>query len=275
MPYLETKDATRLFYTDWGDGPPVLFVHAWALNSDMWAYQMPDLLEAGVRCIAHDRRGHGRSDRPARGYDYDTLADDLAILIETLDLDDVMLVGYSSGAGDVVRYLARHGADRVARVVLGAPTLPMLLRAPDNPDGLDPAIAAASAEKLRHDVPKWCADNAPGFFGDRAVSDGLTDWVMRQIVDTPLRVLLETSAAFAAADFRSELRSMAVPALVVQGDLDASAPIDITGRKTAALIPGSNLIVYEGAGHGLFAADHERFNEDLLSFIRAAEPVVA
>jgi non-heme chloroperoxidase len=268
MPFISTSDNTNLFYTDWAAGDPVVFVHAWALNSDMWAYQIPDLVGAGLRCVAYDRRGHGRSDVPGQGYDYDTFADDLATVLEHLDLDDVTLVGYSAGCGDVVRYVTRHGDDRVARAILIAPTLPMLLQTPDNPDGLDPAIAATSAEKLKRDVPQWCADNAPAFFGDRQVSPGLADWVTRQIVDTPLKVLLDTAALFAASDFRSELGSFEVPALLVHGDLDASAPIDITGRKAADLIPDSRLVVYEGAGHGLYAADHERLNGDVLAFVR-------
>jgi len=272
MPFLTTRDNTTLFYTDWGDGEPVVFVHAWALNSDMWAYQMPEFAGAGLRCIAYDRRGHGRSDRPGRGYDYDTFADDLAALVEHLDLENVTLVGYSAGSGDVVRYVTRHGAGRVARAILVAPTLPMLLRTPDNPEGLDPAIAMASTEKLRADVPRWCADNAPAFFGDRQVSPGLGDWVTRQIVDTPLKVLLETAALFAASDFRAELASFAVPTLLIHGDIDESAPIEITSRKAIDLIPDGKLIVYEGSGHGLYAADHERLNGDALEFIRQAVP---
>jgi pimeloyl-ACP methyl ester carboxylesterase len=268
MPFFSTSDNAKLFFTDWGDADPVVFVHAWALDSDMWTYQMPDLVGAGLRCIAYDRRGHGRSDRPGHGYDYDTFADDLAALVAQLDLDGVTLVGYSAGCGDVVRYVTRHGDDRVARAILVAPTLPMLLRTPDNPNGLDPAIAAASAEKLKRDVPQWCADNAPAFFGDRQVSPGLADWVTRQIVATPLKVLLDTAALFAASDFRGELSSFEVPTLVVHGDLDASAPIDITGRKAAELIPDSRLVVYEGSGHGLYAADHDRLNADALEFIR-------
>jgi pimeloyl-ACP methyl ester carboxylesterase len=269
MPYISTSDDTSLFYTDWGDGDPVVFVHSWALNSDMWTYQVPDLVAGGLRCVAFDRRGHGRSDVPGSGYDYDTFADDLAVVVEQFDLHDVTLVGHSAGCGDVVRYMTRHGDRRVARAILLAPILPMLLRTPDNPDGLDPVIAAASAEKLKRDVPQWCEDNAPAFFGDRQVSAGLVDWVTRHIVDTPLEVLLETAGLFAASDFRSELRSLEVPTLVVHGDLDASAPIDITGRKAADLIPDSRLIVYEGAGHGLYAADHDRLNADVLEFVRA------
>ena len=275
MPLIDTPDQTTLFYTDWGDGEPVVFAHAWALNSDMWAYQMPDFVAAGKRCIAYDRRGHGRSDRPGHGYDYDTLADDLAALMDQLDLRGVTLVGHSAGCGDVVRYMTRHGSARVDRCVLLAPIMPLLARTPDNPDGLDEAVLMASAAALKRDVPQWCADNGPPFFGRTPVSDGLGDWVARQIVDTPLKILLDTAAAFSTTDFREELRRVEVPTLVVHGDLDQSAPIDITGRRVADLVPDSTFVVYEGAGHGLYAADHERVNADVLRFLGHAEQAAA
>jgi non-heme chloroperoxidase len=268
MPFIEAYDRTSLFYTDWGTGESVVFAHAWALNSDMWAYQMPEFVAAGLRCVAYDRRGHGRSDRPGDGYDYDTFADDLAALIEQLDLHGVTLVGHSAGCGDIVRYVSRHGTGRIERAVLLAPLTPLLVKTGDNPDGLDESVLAADAQALRRDVPRWCADNAPPFFGERSVSPGLVDWVIRQIVDVPLRVLLETAAVSAATDLRSELSSFTVPTLIIHGDLDASAPIDITGRRTAALLPDRRLIVYEGSGHGLYAADHERLNSDVLAFLR-------
>jgi non-heme chloroperoxidase len=273
MPFIETSDGTSLFYTGWGEGPPVVFVHAWALNSDMWAYQVPDFVAAGFRCITYDRRGHGRSDRPGQGYEHDTLADDLAALVDGLDLDGITLVGHSAGCSDVARYVTRHGADRVERCVLLAPGMPLLAKTPDNPDGLDLAVLIASSEALKKDVPQWCADNAPPFFGRTPVSAGLVDWVTRQIVDTPLKVLLDTATAFATTDFRDELRSFPVETLVIHGDVDASAPIELTGRKTAALIPDAELLIYEGSGHGLYAADHERLNADILAF--AGVPVAA
>jgi non-heme chloroperoxidase len=267
MPYAETDDRTRLFYIDWGSGRPVVFSHAWGLNSDMWNYQLPAFIASGLRCVAFDRRGHGRSDRPGRGYDYDTFADDLAALIEQLDLRDVTLVGHSAGCGEVARYLARHGDGRVERVVMLAPVTPLLAKTEDNPEGLDPSTLAASAAALMADVPGWCAENAPPFFGATAVSPGLVDWVTRQIVDTPLKILLDTATAYATTDFRADLAAVRVPTLIIHGDLDASAPIDLTGRRTAALIAGSRLLVYEGSGHGLYAADHARLNPDVLAFI--------
>jgi non-heme chloroperoxidase len=275
MPFIHTRDATSLFYSDWGEGKPAVFAHAWALNSDMWAYQIPDFVDSGLRCVTYDRRGHGRSDRPRDGYDYDTFADDLASLIEHLDLHEITLIAHSLGCSEIIRYLSRHSDARVKRVVLLAPTMPRLRKAIDNPDGLDERILAASAEALKTDVPQWCADNAPPFFGRSSVSPGLTDWVTRQIVDTPLKVLLDTAATFATADFRGELPSVRVPTLILHGDLDASAPIELTGQKTAELIPGSRLLVYEGSGHGLYAADHERVNSDILAFINRQRALAA
>src|SRR5215213_5770721 len=207
MPFMQASDGTSLFYSDWGEGKPVVFAHAWALNSAMWAYQLPDFTDSGLRCVSFDRRGHGRSDQSRDGYDYDTFADDLASLIEQLELDEITLIGHSLGCSEIIRYLSRHGDARVERMVLLAPTTPMLRKTVDNPDGLDDGALAASAEALKHDVPGWCADNAPPFFGRTAVSPGLTDWVIGQIVDTPLKVLLDTAVAIAAADFRDELPS--------------------------------------------------------------------
>jgi non-heme chloroperoxidase len=231
------------------------------------------LIGAGKPRRSGDRRC--RSSRHPTTRASDTFADDLASLIDHLHLEEVTLVGHSAGCGEVVRYVSRHGDGRVASAVLLAPTMPMLRRTADNPDGLDAAAIAASAEALRKDVPRWCADNAPPFFGRTPVSTGLTDWVTRQIVDTPLKVLLDTAAAVAATDFRGELPGFRVPTLIIHGDLDASAPIEITGRRTAALIPDSRLVVYHGSGHGLYAADQERVNSDILAFVEAEEALAA
>jgi pimeloyl-ACP methyl ester carboxylesterase len=262
-----STDGTRLDITDCGAGAPVLFSHSWALNQDMWTYQLPDLLEAGLRCVTYDRRGHGRSGRAGSGYDYDTFASDLADVIESLDLHEATLVGHSAGCGDIVRYLTRFGSERVGRIALLSPVTPLLLKTDDHPDGIDGSVFEATYAALKRDLPKWCEDNAPPFFGQTPVSAGMYDWVIRQIVDVPLYVLLNTARAFSSTDFRTELAELSVPALVVHGDLDASAPIALTGRRTAALIPDCRFEIYEGAGHGLYASEHERLNADLLRFI--------
>jgi non-heme chloroperoxidase len=270
VPFIETADRTSLFVTEWGSGPPVVFTHAWGLRSDQWTYQVPALADAGLRCVLYDRRGHGRSDRPATGYDIDTLADDLAAVIGHLDLHEATLVAHSLGSKEAIRYLTRHGEGRIARLVLIGPITPLLRQTTDNPDGLDPALIDANYAAVATDVPKWCADfeaAGPYFGSSPGGSPGLIDWTIQMIVDTPLPVLLETLKINADVDMRAELQEIQVPTLIVHGDQDASAPIDLTGRKTAELIGGATLTVYPGAGHGLYASDHDTLNADLLAFI--------
>jgi non-heme chloroperoxidase len=267
--FVEAADGTRLAYTDWGGGRPIVFVHAWALPSAMWDYQRGPLSEQGLRCIAYDRRGHGRSSVPNGGYDCDTLADDLSALLTRLDLSDVTLVGHSFGGGEIVRYLTRHGSSRIAKVALVAPAAtPFVMKTADNPNG----IAAEKLEffrtkVLQQDFPKWLEDGKKAFFvADTSLS--LQDWVMGLMLTTPLRVAIECNRVMTSTDFRQELQKISVPVLIVHGDKDASAPIDLTGRPTAALIPNAQLKVYEGAPHGLFLTHKERLNTDLLGFIK-------
>jgi pimeloyl-ACP methyl ester carboxylesterase len=268
MPFLETADQTSLFVTEWGAGPPVVLVHAWALNGRMWDRQVPDLIDAGHRVVTLDRRGHGRSDCPGDGYDLDTLADDLALVLDRMDLDDVALVGHSLGAAEVVRYLTRHGQDRVARVVLSAPVTPCLRKSDDNPGGIDGAFLDASRDALRADVGAWIEAGTAGYFGvGREVAPLAVEWTRRTIVDTPLPVLLATMAAFADADLRPELEKVDRPTLVLHGTADASAPFEVTGKPTAELLPQGRLVTFEGAGHGLYLADAERYNEELRIFL--------
>ncbi|HEY2595733.1 MAG TPA: alpha/beta hydrolase [Chloroflexota bacterium] len=272
MAFFETSDGVRLYYQDWGDGPAVVFTHAWALSSDQWTYQMPALLDAGLRCVAYDRRGHGRSDRPGRGYEFDRLADDLATLIDQLDLQHVTLMGHSLGTREIVRYLTRHGLARVDKLVFVSPTTPFLLRTSDNPDGWDRALVEASSAALRADVPRWCSEsNRVGpYFGTTSRDvQGLVEWTTRMIVDTPLHVLLQTAGNQIVTDMRPELPRITLPTLIVHGDADASAPIDLTGRKTARLMSNAQLVEYAGAGHGLYASENQRLNADVLEFIHS------
>lgn len=270
LPFVAAKDGTALYYQDWGAGKPVVFVASASLPSEMWQYQMVPMIEEGLRCIAYDRRGHGRSGWPAHGYDYDALADDLAAVIEHLDLRDVTLVGYSMGAGEVVRYLSRHGAGRVARIALVAPVTPCVLEGADNPDGVPAGYFEKVRADTKRDYPKWCADNADAFFVPET-SAGMRRWVIDLALQTSLHAVLACNRTFSTSDFRAELPKIAVPSLVIQGDKDVSAPIDLTGRKTAALIPGCRLEVYEGAPHGLFVTHMERLARDLLGFIRGGQ----
>ncbi|WP_438027174.1 alpha/beta fold hydrolase [Sorangium sp. So ce233] len=264
-PFVEAEDGALLFYRDWGAGKPVLFLSGWALSSDMWGYQMLDLVDDGLRCVAYDRRGHGRSSDPGRGYDYDTLADDLAAVLEQLDLREVTLVGHSMSGGEIARYLARHGDRRIARAVFLAPTTPMILRAADNPDGLDRHLIEHVRAAIRADYPRWLDDNTPSFFVDETPS-ATREWVRSLMFQCSMKAVIDCNRAMAEADLRDELRRIRVPTLVLHGDRDASAPLALTGQKTAALVPGSRLVVYEGAPHGLFVTHRERLSRDLLAF---------
>ena len=269
--FITTSGGVELFYRDWrpegatANGETFVFVPSYSLPSDMWAYQMLPLLRQGFRCIAYDRRGHGRSSDPGGGYDYDTLADDLAAVIDTLDLSDITLVGYSMGGAEAVRYLTRHGSARVARLALVASTLPMLAKTPDNPDGIDRAYADAFQQDLTADYPQWLADNARPFAGPDA-SQAMIDWIREMALRTSHHALFACNETVIRGDFRDELRDVDVPTLIVQGDADVSNPLELTSRRTARLIPDARLVVYEGAPHGIFLSDAARLTADLAAF---------
>jgi len=268
--FVEVPGGVSLFYRDWGIGRPMIFLAPWGLHSGWWEYQMAYLSQNGVRCIAYDRRGHGRSSEPKGGYDFDALSDDLATLITQLDLRDITLVGQSLGAGEIVRYLSRHHAQHIRRVVLVAPITPFLLRTADNPDGTDGAALEKVRRYLSTDRAQAIAGSAPSFFNSpkNPVSAQLMAWWTNMLMPCPLRVLLELHKVFTTTDFRAELRKVSVATTVIHGDSDVSSPIDQTGRKTVALIPDSQLVVYEGAAHALPVTHMERLNHDLLSMTR-------
>jgi len=267
--FVERPDGTRLAFSDWGEGRPVVFVHAWALPSPMWDYQRGPLSERGLRCIAYDRRGHGRSSVTRDGYDCDTLADDLHAVVTALDLHGVTLVGYSFGSGEIVRYLTRHGASRIARVALIAPAAtPFVMKTADNPNGIPAETLEAFRKTIQLDFPSWLENGKKAFFV-ADTSPGLQDWVKQLMLTTPLQVAVECSRVMTSTDFRAELPRITLPTLIIHGDKDASAPIDLTGRPTAALIPNAQFKLYEGAPHGLFVTHKDRLNADLVSFINA------
>ncbi|WP_375768368.1 alpha/beta hydrolase [Archangium gephyra] len=267
--FIRTRDGVDLFYKDWGTGKPVVFLSGWTLGSDMWNYQLVPLSGQGLRCIAYDRRGHGRSSDPGRGYDYDTLADDLAAVLGALDLRDVTLVGHSMASGEMVRYLSRHGDGRIARVVFVAPAAtPFPLKTADNPDGIDASIFEYIRNQLLlRDFPRWLADNARPFV-TAETSPEMMEWLMGMMRQCSMKAVIECNRSGTSTDFRAELPGIRVPALVIHGDKDVSAPLELTGRRTAQLIPGSRLEVYEGAPHGLFVTHMDRLNADLLAFVR-------
>jgi non-heme chloroperoxidase len=264
-PFIETDDGTLLFHKDWGTGRPVLFLHSWSVHSDMWDYQMVALRQSGLRLIAYDRRGHGRSSQPGGGYDFDTLADDLATVIDTLDLDRVTLVGHSMSCGEIIRYLTRHGAGRIARIALLGPTLPFMQRAAHNPDGIDPAVFYTWRSAWRKDFPQSLADIADAFFVPET-SPAMRRWLLAQIDRCSLVAAIDCNVATTETDFTAELPGITVPALILHGDKDVSVPLALA-RKAARLIPDCRLEVYEGAPHGLFLTHMERVNADLAAFI--------
>jgi non-heme chloroperoxidase len=275
MPFIETKDHTSLYYRDWGTGTPVVFVNSAVLSGAMWEYQMLPLSEHGLRCIAYDRRGHGRSDDPGRGYDFDTLADDLAQLLVQLDLHEVALVVQSMGCAEIARYLSRHGTSRIARVALISPITPFLLRTEDNTEGAPKAIFDAHLAAQLKDRPFYNGtDGAIKYFGlgskwpePGLVSPEMVQWLTRLILETSPKANIECFRAFWETDFRPDMRSFTVPTLIIHGENDQNAPL-ICGRRTAQAISGSQLRVYEDAAHGLFLTHKDRLNEDLQAFIQ-------
>src|SRR5215469_13477957 len=258
MPFIETSDHVDLYYWDWGTGKPVVFVSAWALSSAMWEYQAVPLSERNLRCITYDRRGHGRSDDPGRGYTFDRLADDLAELLVQLDLHEITLVGHSMGSGEVARYLSRHGTSRIARVVLVSPITPFLLRTEDNPQGAPKAFLDAHITALLTDRPHYATDGVIKFFSlgsmwprPEVVSSELVQWGIRLLLETSPKATVECRRIIGETDFRPDMAAFTIPTLIIHGNNDQTAPLDLCGRRTAGLIPGSELKVYEGASHGL------------------------
>jgi non-heme chloroperoxidase len=244
----------------------VLFLNSLGCGAQMWDYQMAAFADEGFRCIGFDRRGHGRSDRPAGGYDFDTFADDLAVLIEALDLSRLTLIGHSMAGGEAARYLTRHGQDRVARLVLLAPTTPMLLKTDDNPNGAPKADFEALWAQWRGDYPKWVTDNVAPFFIPET-SPAMMRWGA-SLLQTPVPIAIACARAMVGEDFRAEMRGIEVPTLIIHGDRDRSAPVELTGKPSAEAVPGSRLLVYEGAPHGLMFTHMDRLHADIWRFIR-------
>ncbi|HKF01760.1 MAG TPA: alpha/beta hydrolase [Candidatus Sulfotelmatobacter sp.] len=269
---IETRDKTRIHFRDWGGGRPIVFVAPWGLCSDWWDIPVINFFERGWRCVSFDRRGHARSDDPSHGYDFDTLADDIAAVLDALDLQDVVLVGHSLGGAEVVRYLTRHRSRRVKHAVLIAPTTPFRLKTDDNPRGTPRETIEKNRESLKHDLPRLAAQAAPDFFGvpKNSVSTETMDWWCRMFLDRcSIKVLLELFKLMNETDFRSELPTIQTPMLILQGDIDKSAPLELTGRPTHELVAGSRLIVYENAAHGLPYTHTDRMLEDIIAFAGA------
>ena len=273
MSFVTVSDGTQIYYKDWGSGPPVLLSHGWPLNSDSWEAQMLFLATNGFRVIAHDRRGHGRSTQSWSGNDMDTYADDLATVIETLDLRDVALVGFSTGGGEVARYIGRHGTGRVAKVVLVSAGPPFMLRTEDTPAGVPIAVFDNLRAGSLADRSQTYRDLADGpFFGANRKganpSRGVRDAFWLQGMQAGHRNALECITAFSATDFRPDLERIDVPTLVIHGDDDQVVPLEVGGAASAARISGAVLKIYPGAPHGITDTHKEELSADLFTFLK-------
>jgi len=271
MSTFQTRDGTSIYFKDWGTGKPVLFSHGWPLDADMWDTQMEYLASRGYRAIAFDRRGFGRSSQPWTGYDYDTFADDIAQLIEHLDLHEVTLVGFSMGGGDVSRYIGRHGTGRVAGLVLLGAVTPVFGKRPDNPDGVDLSVFEGIEAGLRADRAQFIADFAAPFYGlnqGQQASPGVQTQTLNIALLASLKATLDCVTAFSQTDFRQDLTQVDVPTLVIHGDADQVVPFETTGKRAAQLIAGAELKVYACAPHGFAVTHAQRLNEDLLAFLQ-------
>lgn len=273
MSTFTTRDGCEIYYKDWGQGQPVVFCHGWPLDADMWEYQMHFLAEHGLRAIAYDRRGFGRSGQPWTGYDYDTFADDLSELLETLDLKDVTLVGFSMGGGDVARYIGRHGTARVARVALLSAVTPLFIKTASHPQGVDKAVFDGIKAGLLADRPQFLDDFGTLFYGtnraDHKVSKGILAQTLQIALLASIKATVDCVTAFSETDFFADLKKFDVPTLVVHGDDDQVVPFEATGKLAAEAIAGAELKVYAGAPHALPFTHKQRLNADLLAFVKA------
>jgi non-heme chloroperoxidase len=276
MSYIKTSnDATgkpvKINYNDYGIGKPVVLISGWPLSKEMWEYQIDDLVSSGHRVISYDRRGFGKSSQPWDGYDYDTLTDDLKALIDQLKLEDITLVGFSMGGGEVVRYFSRHGGKNVSSVVLIGAITPYMLKTESNPDGIPQEMFDAMLDQIKSDRISFLDDFGNTFFGvsmlNKPLSTPLLEYYRMLCSVASPRATAECAKAFSSTDFRSEMKSIHVPTLIIHGDEDKNVPIEATGKESAKVIPDNTFIIYEGAAHGLFYTQREKLNVDLLNFL--------
>jgi non-heme chloroperoxidase len=273
MTQITTQDGTQIYYKDWGSGQPVVFSHGWPLSADAWDDQMVFLASHGYRCIAHDRRGHGRSSQPWKGNDMDTYADDLATLVDTLDLKDAIHVGHSTGGGEVARYIGRHGATRVAKAVLIGAVPPLMLKTDANPGGLPIETFDQIRAGVLADRSQFFQDLTTPFYGtnrpDDQVSQGLRDDFWRQGMQAGFKSVIDCIKAFSETDFTGDLKKFDVPTLIIHGDADQIVPIGASALISAKLIEKAQLMVYEGGSHGICSTQKDQVNADLLAFFKA------
>ena len=273
MDRITTTDGTSIYFKDWGSGPPVVFSHGWPLTADAWEDQMMFLAERGYRCIAHDRRGHGRSSQPWQGNDMDTYVADLHTLVTALDLKGTVHVGHSTGGGEAARYVARHGRGRVSKLVMISAVPPIMLKTEANPGGLPMSVFDEIRASIRADRAQYWKDAAVPFYGANrkgsTVSQGLRDSFWMQGMMGSLKAEYDCVKAFSETDFTDDLKAIDVPMLILQGDDDQIVPIDDAGRLQAKLVRGSILKVIPGAPHGMCSTHKDIINAELLAFLRS------
>jgi non-heme chloroperoxidase len=279
MSTITTKDGTTIYYKDWGKGPVVTFSHGWPLNADMWDAQMLFFVQQGYRTVAHDRRGHGRSSQASSGNDMDGYADDLAAVVEALDLKDITMVGHSTGGGEVARYIGRHGTERLAKAILIAAVPPLLLKTPGNPEGLSIEAFDSLRSALAKDRSQAYKDFAPMFYGANRpgaqVSQGTLDQFWIWSMQAGLKNSYESIKAFSETDFTEDLKKFDIPTLVMHGEDDQIVPVKNSARKSAQLIKSAVEIYYPGLSHGLTATHPDLVNRDLLEFCHQGNRRVA
>jgi non-heme chloroperoxidase len=267
------SDGTQIYFKDWGSGQPVVFSHGWPLSADAWEDQMVFLGQHGYRCIAHDRRGHGRSSQPWNGNEMDTYADDLAALTQALDLKNAIHVGHSTGGGEVARYIGRHGSSRVAKAVLIGAVPPIMLKTADNPGGLPMEVFDGIRAGVLADRSQFFKDLTTPFYGANRpgakVSQGVRDTFWMQGMTAGFKGVIDCIKAFSETNFTEDLKKMNVPTLIMHGDDDQIVPIDASAKRTAQLVKGSTLKIYPGFSHGMCTVNKDQINADLLAFIKA------
>ena len=282
MEYIDAgKDASgrkvELFYTDWGAGKPVVLVHGWPLDHQMWEYQATFLAAQGLRVITYDRRGFGKSSHPYQGYDYDTLADDLKAVLDEFDLQNVTLVGFSMGGGEVARYMSRHGGARVAQVAFVSSVTPFLLKTSDNPDGVDRSVFDQIIAGLQKDRADFLQSFGKMFYGSgalgvgTAVSEAQAQWTLSMAMPASPKATIDCVRSFSATDFRHDLLTITVPVLIIHGDADKTVPITSSAEQTSKLLPSAEYLTYQGEGHGLHITAKDQLNRDLLRYIGETE----